>query len=113
MRVLAVLAFTALVGACSAAPPLAAVEGASAWWTGKTVSDQVISFATGKNCSTVRRETGRTYCEEDEPNPMPAVYCYRTIAKITCYDRPDPYNDGRVQRVDRNDQNLGYLRRTR
>ena len=106
MRVLLALGLLGWVGACSLVPPIAALEGASAWGTGKTVSDHVISISSGKNCSTVRREIGRTYCEEDEANPPTTVYCYPTLGEVTCYNRPDPYNDGRQRRVDANDHNL-------
>jgi hypothetical protein len=33
------------------------------------------------------------------------VYCYRTLGKVTCYDRPDPHK-GRHRRVGNNDHNL-------
>lgn len=58
--------------------------------TDKTLSDHLVSFRTGKNCSTVRVEQGRTYCREDEPNPMPNVHCYQTLGDVMCYAAPDP-----------------------
>ena len=60
--------------------------------TDKTLTDHLVSFNTGKNCSTVRLEQGRSYCREDEPNPMPAanVTCYQTLGDVTCYTQPDP-----------------------
>jgi len=58
--------------------------------TDKTLSDHFVSYQTGKDCSTVRVEQGRTYCREDEPNPIPNVHCYRTIGDVTCYSEPDP-----------------------
>ena len=48
---------------------------------------------------------GLTYCEEDEIVPAPEVYCYQTLGKVTCYDKPDPHK-GRHQRVGDNDHNL-------
>jgi len=56
----------------------------------KTIGDHLVSFQSGKDCSTVRVEQGRTYCKEDEPNPIPDVHCYRTIGDVTCYSEPDP-----------------------
>ncbi len=68
--------------------PLAALEGASAIVTDKTITDHIVSIASGKNCSTVRTERGLYYCEEDEPKGETRVYCYKTIGAVTCYDRP-------------------------
>ena len=94
-----------LLGACSAAstansvaPQVAGIEMLSVVGTEKTLGDHVISFATGKNCSRVRKELGRTYCEEDEKGHVDEVYCYRTLAKITCYAIPSPH--GETNRVD-------------
>ena len=58
--------------------------------TDKTLSDHLVSYSTGKDCSTVRSEQGRTYCREDEPNPMPNVHCYQTLGDVMCYAAPDP-----------------------
>ncbi|MEG3618894.1 hypothetical protein V5T82_10550 [Magnetovibrio sp. PR-2] len=56
--------------------------------TDKTVLDHIVSYSSGKDCSTVRSEQGRTYCREDEPNPTPQVHCYRSLADVTCYAAP-------------------------
>jgi hypothetical protein len=73
-------------------PGAAQLEGASAVVTQKPFTDHVVSFFSGKNCSTVRREQGLTYCEEDELQSGAAkVYCYRALGGVTCYDRPDPF----------------------
>ena len=63
---------------------------ASVMATDKTIPDHIVSYRSGKDCSTVRTEQGRTYCREDEPNPLPVAYCYRSIADVTCYAEPDP-----------------------
>ena len=88
--------------AVSACGPLVATPGAfnlisgqaeilSIMGTEKTISDHIISLSSGKNCSTVRRERGLHYCEEDQPDIKPQVYCYNTLGRVTCYDRPDPF----------------------
>ena len=92
------------LSACAMFPPAVIVEGASAAGTGKPLSDHVISFASGKDCSTAREASGRSYCKEDEVNPEPKVWCYKTIGSVTCYDRPDP-NDGNQRRMGNNDHN--------
>ena len=67
---------------------VAGVEGVSVMATEKTVVDHVISISSGKNSSTIRKDLGLTYCEEDEITPQMNVYCYRTLGEITCYDKP-------------------------
>jgi len=71
-------------------PKLLGVNGASVLGTGKTITDHVVSFTTGKNCSTVRKNTGHHYCEEDELAVPDNVFCYTTLGDVTCYDRPAP-----------------------
>ena len=44
-------------------PAMMGIEGVTAAGTGKTIGDHMASFATGKNCSTVRKNTGRHYCD--------------------------------------------------
>ncbi|NQV85153.1 MAG: hypothetical protein HQ494_15185 [Rhodospirillales bacterium] len=105
MRIIAVLATLAFLGGCSAVPGFAQVQGAFVVGTDKTMEDHVVSLVSGKNCSTVRREKDLTYCVEDEPVIKQNIYCYKTLATVTCYDRPDP-NPGR-RRVDLNEQNKG------
>ena len=73
--------------------------------TDKTIADHLISLSSGKNCSTVRRERGLHYCEEDEPHSHPEVYCYKTLGRVTCYDRPDP-NRGKSKRLGVNNHNF-------
>ena len=73
-------------------PGAAQLEGVSVVVTQKPFTDHIVSFFSGKNCSTIRREQGQTYCEEDELQPGAAkVYCYRAIGGVTCYYRPDPF----------------------
>lgn len=91
--------------ACSIVPPVALTDWATVGLTDKTIEDHVVSVISGKNCSTVRTNQGRTYCVEDELNPEPKVHCYRTLASVTCYDKPDPYGNGH-QRVDESTHNL-------
>lgn len=100
IRTVAILSALVLLGGCSFIPGLAQVEAASTMGTSKTMTDHVISVTSGKNCSSVRREKGLTYCEEDQLQPPPTSrHCYRTLGSVTCYDRPDPY-EGRYSQVD-------------
>jgi len=86
-RLAVVLAIVGLTGACGS---IAAVEGASTVVSDKTVSDHIVSLASGKDCSTVRIEQGLTYCVEDMPKVnQERLYCYRTLADVVCYNRAD------------------------
>ncbi len=98
MGLLVLGACSAATSASSVAPQAALLEGLTVIGTDKTVGDHVISFATGKNCSVVRKQLGKTYCEEDELGHVDEVYCYRTLAKVTCYAEPSPH--GEQHRVD-------------
>lgn len=73
--------------------------------TGKTVPDQVISLAARKDCSVLRRQRGRTYCREDEPNPAPNVYCFNNLGGIECYSRPVDPTGLRRTVIGQNDHN--------
>ena len=105
MRMAVLIAVFVLLAGCSSVPPVAIVDGATVVGSQKTLGDHFISYVSGKDCSTVRRNLGRTYCVEDEPNPVSRVFCYPTIGKITCYDKPDPRRQP-YERVGRNDHNL-------
>ena len=102
MRYPAIIALILLLGACTS---WAVFDGISVMSTKKTMEDHIISISSGKNCSILRRERGLTYCREDEAIPVKTVYCYRTLGRVTCYDKPDPHK-GRHQEVGRNDHNL-------
>lgn len=95
---LALAGCSAVNTAESLAPQALFIEGATIIGTDKTIGDHIVSFATDKNCSTVRKHLGKTYCEEDEIGRVDEVYCYRTLAKVTCYAEPSPH--GELERVD-------------
>ncbi len=101
----ALLLFALVLGGCSlvssspgSVPPLAGIEIFSVIGTDKTLTDHLVSFSTGKNCSTIRRNLGQTYCEEDEITVPEEIYCYRTLGKVNCYAEPNPF-DNRVKAV--------------
>ena len=100
MRVLGVVIGLLLLGACGPLVPSSAavaylmLEGSVVARTGKTMADHTISLTSGKHCSIVRLENGQTYCSEDQVFPKPVVYCYRELAEVTCYERPNPDPSG-------------------
>ena len=71
-------------------PNMVGLDGVTLITTKKTINDHIVSFSTGKNCSTVRKNTGRHYCEEDEVVTPDKVYCYPTLGDVSCYARPSP-----------------------
>ena len=97
---MAIIGASLLLSACTLVtagptmmPGLAGIEGATVVGTGKTITDHVVSMTSGKNCSSLRRNTGRTYCEEDEVSVPDEVYCYNTLGNVTCYSRPAPHGE--------------------
>ncbi len=107
-RISAVLRVAAILSgmALAACDPLtvAQLEAVTVIGSDKTVLDHAFSIGSGKNCSTVRKEMGMTYCVEDEKVVRQNIYCYRDLGGVTCYDRPESTAGGRA-RVDMNDHN--------
>ena len=102
MRLFAMLLCFVLLAGCGV---VVGVEGGSLLATDKTFTDHIVSFASGKDCSVIRKERGLAYCVEDQLNPRARVHCYRTLGRVTCYERPDPYG-ARQEEVGRMDHNL-------
>lgn len=90
--------------AASGTPGLAQIDVLTVMGTDKTIVDHIVSASSGKNCSSVRLEKGEYYCEEDQPEVTHNIYCYKTLASVTCYDRADPHQ-GRYKKVGQNDHN--------
>lgn len=106
-----VLAGVGLLAGCSPAhntalalhPPispfttLVLLDGVSVINTSKTVEDHVISWVTGQDCSLVRASQGYDYCEDNTPPPSEprTTYCYKSLAKVSCYDRKLASDAGR------------------
>ncbi len=59
--------------------------------TDKTLGDHAISYLSNKDCSTIRKNLGMTYCKEDDPQRIKEakVHCYNELGKVTCYKEPD------------------------
>ncbi|TVR99546.1 MAG: hypothetical protein EA406_03190 [Rhodospirillales bacterium] len=87
MRTAVALSLAVLAAGCA---EMAGVQVAVVAGTGKTMVDHVVSLASGKDCSIVRKEQGRTYCREDEAVPAMPQHCYQTLGAIDCYVLPDP-----------------------
>ena len=101
MRVGLVILFSIIVGGCSAVtsapnmmPEMMGIDGVTVVTTGKTISDHVVSYMSGKNCSTVRRKTGQNFCEEDDLSTPEEIYCYNSLGNVNCFASPQPYGQG-------------------
>ena len=89
-RLLAIFTVCLLMTGCVG---IVGAEGVSVMATDKTVVDHVISLSSGKNCSTIRKDLGMTYCEEDEVGVQDEVYCYRTLGRVNCFAVPAPHGE--------------------
>lgn len=82
------------------------LDAASVVNTQKTIDDHVVSWISDRDCSSVRASTGGAYCV-DRPQPVPTAirvsYCYQSLAKVDCYDRPVERDASRFSgtRIDR------------
>ena len=106
--VLLLLGFVVACGAPTIAPGMpgmAQIDVLTVVGTDKTIFDHVVSYSSGKDCSYINVEKGNRYCKEDEPVINPQVYCYRTLARATCYEMPDPFANGQRENGN-NDHNM-------
>ncbi len=63
--------------------------------------DALYSIASGRDCSIVRLDEGKSYCRPIEPPPEPPSYCTRSLGVVDCWrdpaalpDRPREVGDG-------------------
>lgn len=67
------------------------IESISAAISDKTASDHIVSLVSGKDCSFLRVEQDKSYCVEDAKIASQShLYCYTTLASVTCYTAPHP-----------------------
>ena len=78
-----------LLGGCDAATEgVAAVTVGSVAAIGRTPVDAAVSLVTGKDCSVVRLDQGKTYCRPTEPPPDAPPYCTRSLGVVDCWKDP-------------------------
>ncbi len=63
--------------------------------TDKTMTDHVVSYIYGEDCSVLYTEDGGDYCRDEtygqaDDKVVQQSYCYRTIGGIDCYVQEDP-----------------------
>ncbi len=90
MRAVTLVVLLALAGCSEAATgALAGVELASVPVFGRGVVDIGVSAVSGRDCSVVRLDAGKTYCTAREgTDQRPQPYCTRTIGTVTCWEDP-------------------------
>ena len=77
-----------LTGCEAATGAVAAVTVGSVSALGRTPIDAGYSLITGKDCSAVRLEQGKTYCRPTEPRPAAPAYCTRSLGVVDCWMDP-------------------------
>jgi hypothetical protein len=95
-----------MLAGCAATPEQLAT-GAAAVGVGsiaviqRSPLDAAYSVLSGKDCSIVRLEQGKSYCRPVEPPPQPLPYCTRSLGVADCWqdpaslpDDPSPLADG-------------------
>jgi hypothetical protein len=51
--------------------------------------DAVYSVLSGRDCSIVRLDAGKSYCKPIEPPPEPQPYCTRSLGMVDCWANPE------------------------
>jgi hypothetical protein len=82
-----------LLGGCGADPVTltSVMVGATAGSVAviqRTPVDAVYSLVTGKDCSAVRLDQGKSYCRPMEPPPPAQPYCTRSLGVADCWADP-------------------------
>ena len=93
VKVLLIAALAGGPGGCGSSPNMASFIGSAAVVgsipvLGRSPVDAVYSVATGRDCSIVRLEQGKTYCKPIEPPPGEPAFCTRSLANVDCWWEP-------------------------
>ena len=89
-----------LTGCPTAGVVLTGASVASYVNSDKFLADHAADALTEKDCRTTFVVEGKQYCQDPVDPQAEALaeveaqpYCYRSLGQVTCYDRPDPYNN--------------------
>ncbi len=97
-RVFVICASLLGLSACGGDVGLAMLAASTATFihTDKTVIDHAVGLSTDRDCSVLYMARDQDYCKPQvpiEPGQVAymssALYCYRTLGGVSCYDRPD------------------------
>ncbi|MBS0644224.1 MAG: hypothetical protein U1E70_27070 [Acetobacteraceae bacterium] len=67
---------------------------------GRSPADLVVSLVSGKDCSIVRWDEGKSYCKPQEPPPQPPTFCTRSLGVVNCWSDPALLQDHPTQVAD-------------
>jgi hypothetical protein len=90
MRVLAILL---LLAGCGATPDQV-IPGVALFGIGtiavlqRSPFDALLSGVSGRDCSIVRLDQGKSYCRPVEPPPASPPYCTRSLGVVDCWFDP-------------------------
>ncbi len=94
LPLLALLLLPLVLAGCETVTPMVGAELAGAATVGsvaaigRTPVDAAYSLVTGKDCSLVRLDQGKTYCRPTEPKPEAPPYCTRSLGVVDCWKDP-------------------------
>lgn len=82
-----------LLTGCGATPAqvgfgAVAVGAGSIAAIGRTPVDAAVSVVSGRDCSIVHWDQGKSYCKPDEPKPDVPPYCTRSLGVVDCWADP-------------------------
>ncbi len=82
-----------LLAACGASPVeltsvVGGVTAGSVAVLHRTPFDALWSLVTGRDCSMVRLDQGKSWCRPVEPKPAPPPYCTRSLGTVDCWIDP-------------------------
>ena len=55
---------------------------------GRSPVDAAVSLVSGRDCSVVRLDRGKSYCRPEEPPPEEPPFCTRSLGHVDCWDDP-------------------------
>ncbi len=65
-----------------------AANAASVVVFGRAIPDLAVSGVTGRDCSVVRLDQGKSYCAPAEGPPPPQRFCTRSLGTVDCWSGP-------------------------
>ena len=94
----AIMLLPLLLASClETAATVAGVSVAAVPLVGRTLPDVVVSAVSGKDCSLVRLDAGKSYCAMQEPPPAKPLVCTRSLGTVDCWANPEalgvPYRE--------------------
>ena len=90
LRAITLLALAGGTGGCLESMAIATGIGVAAVpLVGRTVPDILVSGLSGKDCSLVRLDAGKSYCAPEEPPPVKPVVCTRSLGTVDCWRNPE------------------------